>query len=72
MKDKKILLNCGNNNFYVCDSNNLEIITKIELNPLLNDLVDYGELLLFKMKGIYYEMYFYNCIKKELLYISNK
>ena len=71
LDDKNFLINFNNNTFYLCNSNDLKIITKIKLNLQLDDLVKYSQLLLFKMKKNYYD--FYNISQKNaLLYISNK
>ena len=71
LDDKNFLINVNNNTFYLCNSNDLKIITKIKLNLQLDDLVKNSQLLLFKMKKNYYDFY-YISQKNELLYITNK
>ena len=53
LDDKNFLINFNNNTFYLCNSNDLKIITKIKLNLQLNDLVKDSQLLLFKRKKNY-------------------
>ena len=68
---KKFLINANNNNFYICNSKDLKIITKLEINLQLNNQYKNAQLLLFKMEGGYYELY-YISQNNELLYITNK
>ena len=68
---KRFLLNFNNNIFYLYNLNDLKIITKMEVNLQKKNIVKKGQLLLCKIRGIYYDLY-YVSQNNELLYITNK
>lgn len=81
LNDKKLVINFDDNNFYMLDIQNMQIITKMKINLQLNKLVEENnysdsfidKILFFKMnkKNDCYEIY-YNSNHKEILYITNK
>ena len=71
LEDKRFLLNFNNNIFYLYNLNDLKIITKMEVNLQKENIIKKGQLLLCKIRGNYYDLY-YVSQNNELLYITNK
>lgn len=71
LDDKRFLLNFNNNIFYLYNVNDLKIITKLEVNLQKENIINNGQLLLCKITGTSYDLY-YVSQNNELLYITNK
>ena len=80
LNDKKLIINFNDNDFYVLDIQNMQIITKMKINLQLNKLVketnyfdSFNDKILFfktNKKNDCYKIYYINY--NEILYITNK
>ena len=81
LNSKKLVINFNDNNFYILDIKNMQIITKIKINLQLNKLVNpkdpydsfIDDLLFLKMneKNDCIDIY-YSSNNYEILHITNK
>lgn len=77
LNEEKFVINFKPNTFYIFNSKNLELITKLEAEIPSDNFDEQNrfepkhKLFSFELKEIYYEI-FYSFGKNELLYITNK